>query len=140
MHEAFYDAEVGILFLRFYGSVVGAQTQSATLKSVSELDSPSSVRGFFLDYRKVTTMDMTDSDRALFSGTVRKLLAMGLDIRDTTVAWVSDPTRPELAAVLARRNAGLAQQGANVGLTEGQFSLEEAFQSLGLPKDYRLPY
>jgi len=140
MHEAFYDAEVGILFLRFYGSVIGAETQSATLKSVSELDSPSSVRGFFLDYREVNTMDMADSDRALFGITVRKLLAMGLDIRNTTVTWVSDPTRADLTAILSRRNAGLAMQGANVALTGGEFPLEEAFQAMGLLKDYRLPY
>ena len=139
MHEAFYDAEVGILFLRFYGSVVGAETQRATLESVSELDSPSSVRGFFLDYREVNTMDMADSDRALFSITMRKLLAMGLDIRNTTVTWVSDPTRTDLTDILARRNAGLATQG-NVALAGGEFTPEEAFQTIGLLKDYHLPY
>ena len=153
MHKSFYDAEVGILFLRFQGAVVGAETQHVTLEAVRQLDDPSSVRGFFLDYREATALDRVDSDRALFSITTRKLLALGLDIGPVNVTWVSDPTRPDLAAVLAKRNDKLATQLFNrspsshsVGIktgflaTEKESQVQQAFRVLGLPKDYCLPY
>ena len=153
MHKSFYDAEVGIVFLRFQGAVVGAETQLVTLEAIRQLDDPPSVRGFLADYREATSMDLVDSDKALFSITTRKLLAMGLDVRVTTVAWVSDPTRPDLAAVLAKRNAGLTEQSVDYTTsspsarvkagfveTEEESQLEQAFRVLGLPKDYRLPY
>ena len=153
MYKTYYDTEVGIVFLRFQGAVIGAETQRATVEAVSQLDDPSSVRGFFVDYREATALDRVDSDRALFSITARKLLALGLDIRPLNVTWVSDPTRPDLAAVLAKRNDQLAMQRVNgapsshsAGIktgflaTEKESQVEQAFRVLGLPKDYCLPY
>ena len=43
MYKTYYDTEVGIVFLRFQGAVIGAETQRATLEAVSQLDDPSSV-------------------------------------------------------------------------------------------------
>jgi hypothetical protein len=122
--------------------LVGAETQTAMLEAVKKLVDPSSVRGVFLDYREVTAADMSDTDRALAGHNARRLLAVGLDIGDMTMAWVSDRTRRDVALMLDRRMAVGDTHRANLGFTleAADSNLEEAFQVLGLPEDYRLPY
>ncbi|MDG2239235.1 MAG: hypothetical protein P8L30_03465 [Longimicrobiales bacterium] len=147
MHESFYDTEAGIVFLRFEGAVVGAETQTAALEAFSQLDDPSSVRGLLLDYREVTAMDMVDSDRALFSITMRRLEKMGVDFKELPIGRVSDPTRLDVAAMLDRRFQVLEHTYGHdsevfrpYAQKTMEFQLEEAFRVLGLPEDYRLPY
>ena len=142
MYKTYYDAEAGIVFLRFHGVLAGAETQGAMFESVKKLDDPSNVVGVLLDYREVTAADMSDSDRALARINARRLLELGLDIADMTMAWLSDPTRRDVALILERRMTVGLTHSANLGftLTAAKSQLEEAFRALGLPEDYRLPY
>ena len=147
MHQSFYDAAAGTLFLRFHGPVIGAETQTATFQSVSELDDPSTVRGLLLDYREVTEMDMSDSDVALFTINLNRIRTTGIHLEKLAIARVSDPTRRDVVATLDRRMAALKHvHGSNPDLFQPhaqkteESQLAEAFQILGLPKDYRLPY
>ena len=112
------------------------------LEAVKKLDDPSNVVGVLLDYREVTAADMSDTDRALARINARRLLEMGLDIADMTMAWLSDPTRRDVALMLDRRMTVGDTHRANLGftLTAADSKLEEALQILGLPEDYRLPY
>ena len=142
IYQSYYDAEAGIVFLRFHGVLAGAETQGAMFESVKKLDDPSNVVGVLLDYREVTAADMSDSDRALARINARRLLELGLDIADMTMAWLSDPTRRDVALILERRMTVGLTHSANLGftLTAAKSQLEEAFRALGLPEDYRLPY
>ena len=147
MYKAYHDTEVGIVFLRFQGPVVGAETQRATLEAVSQLDDPSSVRGLLLDYREVTAMDMVDSDRALFSIGMRRLEKLGVDFKELHIGRVSDPTRLDVAAMLDRRFQVFehtyghdSEVFSAYAQKTMEFQLEQAFRALGLPEDYRLPY
>ena len=140
MYQYHHNAEYGLLSIRHFDDFVGAESTTACItitRLLSENDRHS-LKYIVIDFRKVRSATLHNTDRALHSILYQKILTIPADLLVYRLYDQENPVTPTLLERLDRTEA-ITQQTIQMSNKLGNFFNEqELLIHLNLPKHIKI--
>ncbi len=135
-----YISDDNILFVRHYGTFVGAETLTAILHALESHVPNARLKGLYVDFRDVNDVSLDDTDGAFGDYFRRRLASYGQDFRSMCIVRVIEAESMEVNEAFSERTRRLQRGFPNVKNIQNVNSVADAKKALGLSVDYSIEY
>lgn len=135
-----YISDDNILFVRHYGTFVGAETLTAILHALGSHVPNARLKGLYVDLRDVNDVSLEDTDGAFGDYFRRRLASYGQDFRSMCIVRVIEAESMEVNEAFSERTRRLQRGFPNVKNLQNVNSVADAKKALGLSVDYSIEY
>lgn len=142
MEKYYYDSELGVLFIRHFGYFVGADATETVMRiaRTSSMQIRQSIKGILFDFRDVEHATLANSDRAYSEQSIARMNRAFPQFWEIRVARLLGQNT-SVRQVFEERERRMRANAGIEGEHHRSFDKEaEAFEHLGIPADYRIPY
>jgi len=140
MYQYHHNPEYGLLSIRHFDDFVGAESTTACItitRLLSENDRHS-LKYIAIDFRKVRSATLINTDRALHSILYKKILAIPADLLVYRLYDQENPVTPTLLERLDRTEAVTQQTIQRSNKLGNFFNEQELLIHLNLPKHIKI--